>query len=240
MPLTKLSTNNLMDKLNINQWSEDDRPREKLSRIGADKLSSAELLAILIGSGSSDENAVDLMKKVLRNCGNSLKTLGRMSIDSLTEYKGIGEAKAITILAACELGKRRQQEEVGERPDLSDASKIYEYLLPRMQDLDREQGIILLLDNHFRPKDEPIVISQGGLTETSIDVRMIIRHALLANATVVVLAHNHPSGNTHPSHADDTITNQVNEACRLMRIHLADHVIITDGNYYSYRENGKM
>jgi len=227
-------------KLKINQWSEEDRPREKLGRLGAGALSSAELLAILIGSGSADENAVELMQKVLHGCGNSLKSLGRMTVDDLKRYKGIGEAKAITILAACELGKRRQQEGAAERLDLSSAQSIYEYLHPKMQDLPTEEAWILLLNHNFKLIGDAIRLSQGGLTETAVDVRLIVRHAIMNNATVVVLAHNHPSNNVRPSHNDDNITRQVGDALRLMRLHLADHLIITDGNYYSCQEHGKL
>lgn len=228
------------DKLNINQWSTEDRPREKMERLGAAALSSAELLAILIGSGSTDENAVDLMKKIMRNCGNSLKTLGRMSIEELKTYKGIGEAKAITILAACELGRRRQEEEVRQRLDMSSARSIYEYLRPKMQDLYTEEAWILLLNHNFKMIGEAIRLSQGGLTETAVDVRLIVKHAILNNATIVILAHNHPSGNKRPSHDDDRMTSQVKEGLRLMRLHLADHIIVTDGDYYSYNEQGKL
>lgn len=228
------------DKLNINQWSEEDRPREKLERLGPAALSSAELLAILIGSGSPEENAVDLMKKVLNNCGNSLKTLGRMSIEELKTYKGIGEAKAITILAACELGRRRQEEEAKERLNLSSTQTIYEYMHPKVQDLSTEEAWILLLNNNFKLITDAICLSHGGLTETAVDVRLVVKHALLNNATVVILVHNHPSGNTHPSRDDDRITKQVKEGLQLMRLYLADHIIITDGDYYSYKENGKL
>lgn len=226
--------------MNINEWSIEDRPREKLDRLGPAALSSAELLAILIGSGSPKENAVQLMQKVMHDCSDSLKTLGRMSIDELKQYNGIGEAKAITILAACELGKRRQEEEVKERLDMGEASSIFEYMRPKMQDLSTEEAWILLLNHNFKLITDAVRISQGGLTETAVDVRIIVKHALLNNATVVVLLHNHPSGNTHPSTNDNRITKEVNEALRLMRIHFADHIIITDGDYYSYRENGKL
>ncbi len=228
------------DKLNINQWNEDDRPREKMMRLGAGALSSAELLAILIGSGSPKENAVDLMKKILRNCNDSLKTLGRMSIDNLKEYNGIGDAKAITILAACELGKRRQEEEVKERLDMSDAKSIYEYMHAKVQDLATEEAWILLLNHNFKLITDAIRLSQGGLTETAVDVRIIVKHAIMNNATVVVLMHNHPSGNTRPSQNDNHITQTVKNGLNLMRIHFADHIILTDGDYYSYRENGKL
>lgn len=225
--------------MNINEWNIEDRPREKMERLGPAALSSAELLAILIGSGSPKENAVQLMQKVLRGCDDSLKALGRMSTDELKAYNGIGDAKAITILAACELGKRRQEEEVKERLDFSSAESIYEYMHPKMQDLSTEEAWILLLNHNFKHINT-VRLSQGGLTETAVDVRLIVKHAILNDATVVVLLHNHPSGNTRPSSNDSRITKEVNDALRLMRLHFADHIIITDGDYYSYRENGKL
>lgn len=226
--------------MNINEWNIEDRPREKMERLGAGALSSAELLAILIGSGSTKENAVQLMQKVMRDCGDSLKALGRMSIDELRTYNGIGDAKAITILAACELGKRRQEEEVKERLDLSSAQSIYEYMHPKMQDLATEEAWILLLNHNFKLITEAIRLSHGGLTETAVDVRVIVKHAILNNATVVVLLHNHPSGNIQPSGNDNRITREVKEALKLMRIHFADHIIVTDSGFYSYQENGRL
>ncbi|MBO4786772.1 MAG: hypothetical protein J5510_06870, partial [Prevotella sp.] len=181
----------LNSKLNINQWSKEDRPREKLMRLGAEALSNAELLAILIGSGNTEESAVDLMKKILTDCKNSLNSLGKMSIKELMEYKGIGEAKAITILAACELGKRRQSEEVAKRKDLGSADAIYQYMHPKMQDLDKEEAWLIMLNQNYKLiKAERI--SQGGFTETAVDVRVIVRNAVLNNATIVALVHNHP------------------------------------------------
>lgn len=227
-------------KMSITQWDKSDRPREKMMAKGASALSNAELLAILIGSGTAEESAVDLMRRIMSNCNDSLNTLGKKSIDELKSYKGIGEAKAITILAACELGKRRQQEGVPERLDMSNAKAVYEYLHPRMQDLATEEAWILLLNHNFKLMCDAVRISQGGLTETSMDVRLVVKNAILKNATIVVLAHNHPSNNPHPSRDDDRITKQIKDALQLMRIHLADHVIVTDGDYYSYNENGKL
>lgn len=226
-------------KLNINQWAEEDRPREKLARYGAEALSDAELLAILIGSGSTKESAVDLMRRVLSDCNNNLNTLGKKSIRDLQEYNGVGEAKAIIILAACELGKRRQLEKAEERQDLSSATAIYNHLHPVMQDLDVEEAWILLMNQNFKLIKKQR-ISHGGISETAVDVRIIVKEAILNNATIVALAHNHPSNNLRPSSFDDRLTEQVKKACELMRLHFADHVIITDGNYYSYREEGKI
>ena len=229
---------NKATKLTIADWAEDDRPREKLARLGAAALSNAELLAILIGSGSTDESAVGLMKRVLSDCNNNLNTLGKRTIADLTRYKGMGPAKAITILAACEIGKRRQLEKAEERPDLGSATAIYNHLHPLMQDLDTEEAWILLMNQNFKLiKRERI--SHGGISETAVDVRIIIREALLNNATIVALAHNHPSQNPRPSRDDDRLTQRVKQACEVMRIYFADHIIVTDGRYYSYREEAQ-
>ena len=228
-----------MKQLSINKWAEDDRPREKLITLGAQSLSNAELLAILIGSGSVNESAVDLMKRVMNNCNNNLNSLGKMSIDALTSYKGIGTAKAVSIIAACELGKRRQLEKAEEREKITSSEDIYQLMLPQMQDLYTEEMWILLLNNQYKLiKKERI--SAGGLTQTSVDVRIIIKQALLNNATVIAICHNHPSQNIFPSVADDNITNKVSDACKLMNIHLLDHVIVTDGAFYSYRDHAKL
>ena len=226
------------EKLNINQWAEEDRPREKLMRQGAEALSDAELLAILVGSGSTKETAVELMKRVLSECDNNLNTLGRMTISELCKYNGIGEAKAITIIAACELGKRRQHEKVKERKKISNSQDIYEYMHPMMQDLNTEEAWVLLMNQNFK-LIKSARISRGGITETSVDVRIIIKEAVLANATVIALCHNHPSGNIEPSAEDNRITEKVRMACKTMRLHFLDHVIVTDGGYYSFHDNGR-
>ncbi len=225
-------------KLTINRWAEEDRPREKMARLGTDALSNAELLAILIGSGSTKESAVDLMKRVLNDCHNNLNTLGKMGIHDLCLYNGIGEAKAITILAACELGKRRQAETPEERPSLDSATKIYRNMHPTMQDLDVEEFWILLMNQHYQ-LIKKVRISHGGITETAVDVRIIIREAVLANATILAACHNHPSGSLTPSRQDEALTKAISNACNLMRIRFMDHVIVTDGQYYSFHEAGK-
>ena len=227
-----------MEKLNINQWAEEDRPREKMAVLGADHLTNAELLAILIGSGSQKESAVDLMKRLLADCNNNLNTLGKMTIRELCDYKGIGEAKAISILAACELGKRRQAGSAEERPDLGTATLIYNHMRPKLQDLDVEEFWVLLLNQHYR-LIKKVRISHGGITETSVDIRIVMKEAVLANCTILAVCHNHPSGNLSPSKADDELTQSLKRACELMQIHFLDHVIITDGQYYSYHEQGK-
>ena len=227
------------ERLTIAHWSEDDQPREKLRDNGPQALSDAELLAILIGSGTPGVSAVDLMQDILHDCRNNLNTLGKMTIRQLCEYKGIGEAKAITILAACELGKRRQMEKPEERPDLGTAIKIYNHMHPILQDSDVEEFWLLLMNQNHR-LIKKLRISHGGITEVSVDIRIIMREAVLANATILAVCHNHPSGNLRPSTADNDLTNQLQRACQLMRIHFMDHVIITDGNYFSYNETGRL
>lgn len=226
-------------KLNINQWAEEDRPREKMERLGPQALSDAELLAILIGSGSSKEDAVSLMKRILADCNNNLNTLGKKSIHDLCQYNGVGPAKAITIMAACELGKRRQQEKVEERPDLGTATKIYNHMHPILQDKDVEEFWILLMNQNHRLIKE-VCISHGGISEVSVDIRIIMREAVLCNTTILAVCHNHPSGNIRPSQADNDLTESIRRACDVMRIHFSDHVIVTDGHYFSYRESGRI
>jgi DNA repair protein RadC len=228
-----------MDKLNINQWAEEDRPREKLMRLGPSALTDAELLAILVGSGSTKEDAVTLMRHILADCNNNLNTLGKLTIRDLCRYNGVGEAKAITILAACELGKRRQSGKPEERPDLGTATLIYNYMHPQLQDLDVEEFWLLLMNQNHRLIKQ-IRISHGGITETAVDIRIIIREAVLANATMLAICHNHPSGSLRPSPMDNDLTTSIQRACQLMRIKFLDHVIITDGAYYSYCETGRV
>lgn len=228
-----------MDKLTINRWAEEDRPREKLMRMGPAALSDAELLAILVGSGSTKEDAVSLMKRILADSHNNLNTLGKMTIHQLCDYKGIGEAKAITILAACELGKRRQMEKPEERPDIGTATRIYNHMRPIMQDLDVEEFWLLLMNQNGRLIKQ-MRISHGGITEVAVDIRIIMREAVLSNATMLAVCHNHPSGNLRPSKMDNDLTASLNTACQLMRIKLLDHVIVTDGSYFSYHESGRI
>ena len=227
----------MSDKLNINQWSEDDRPRERLERLGAQALSDAELLAILVGSGSTKEDAVSLMKRILSDCQNNLNTLGKLTIRDLCQYNGIGPAKAITILAACELGKRRQAEKPQERPDLGTATLLYNYMHPKMQDLDTEEFWLLLMNQNYRLIKE-LRIAHGGITEVAVDIRLLLKEALLCNATILAVCHNHPSGSIRPSRADNDLTQRILRACQLMNIKFLDHVIVTDGLYYSYHESG--
>ena len=226
-------------KLTIANWSPDDQPREKLRDKGPQSLSNAELLAILVGSGTTGVSAVELMQKILSDCNNNLNTLGKMTIRELMGYKGVGEAKAITILAACELGKRRQIEKAEERPELSTATRIYNHMHPVMQDFDVEEFWVLYLNQAHR-LIKKMRIAHGGISEVSVDVRIIMREAVLCNATIIVACHNHPSGSIRPSKQDDALTQQLKRACDVMRLYLMDHVIVADGQYFSYHEEGKL
>ena len=227
-----------MEKLTINRWAEEDRPREKMTSKGAQALSNAELLAILIGSGSDEDSAVGLMQKVLAAYDNSLDRVGRLSVGELCQFKGIGPAKAVTILAACELGRRRAVEQP-ERRQVRSAKQVYDYFYPTMRDLTVEECHVLLL-NQSAVVIDSVRIGMGGLTETVVDIRVILREALLKRATSLILCHNHPSGNLRPSTHDDRLTRQVQEAARLLNLTLADHVIFTDNGYYSYADEGRL
>ena len=231
--------NEELNRLSINHWAEADRPREKLEKLGAAALSDAELLAILIGSGTADESAVDLMKRILNDCKNNLNTLGKLSIRDLTTYKGIGPAKAISLLAACELGKRRQNAAAEKAPLLDNAKKVYQFMHTKIQDLHIEEGWMLMIKQNFR-LIEAKRISIGGLTMAPVDIRLMMKEALLKNTTILAFCHNHPSGSTNPSREDDKLTTSIQKACSVLHIHFADHVILADGSYFSYREEGEL
>ena len=229
----------MTERLTITQWAEEDRPREKMMFHGVSALSNAELLAILIGSGNTEESAVGLMRKVLADYSNNLNELGKASIDELCRYKGIGPAKAITILAASELGKRRKEEKVEERVAILSSKDVYECFYPLMCDLPTEECWVLLLNQASKIIDK-VKIGAGGLNATAVDVRCILREALLKRASAIALCHNHPSGNIRPSREDDRLTQQVNQASQCMNIRLVDHVILTDGAFYSYADEGRI
>ena len=228
-----------MDKLNINQWAEEDRPREKMMQKGAEALSDAELLAILIGSGNTEESAVALMQRVLAACHNDLNRLSKWEVRDFSRFKGLGPAKSITIMAALELGKRRKQQERPERAAVRSSADVYELFHPLLCDLAVEEFWVLLLNQASKVIDK-VRISRGGIDQTSADVRTILREALLQRATQIILVHNHPSGNPQPSAEDKRLTEQAKKAAQTMNIHLADHVIVTDGQYISFNDEGLL
>lgn len=228
-------------KLNINQWAVEDRPREKMMAHGASALSDAELLAILIGSGNTDETAVELMRRVLAKCENDLARLGKMDLAQLCSFKGIGPAKAITILAASELGKRRAAltDMVKERKRITSSKDIYNYFHPLMCDLPIEECWVILLNQALKVIDR-VKISAGGLAGTAVDIRCVLREAILRRATAIALCHNHPSGNVRPSVEDNRLTEQLSRSAALMNIRFIDHIVLTDGSYYSYADEGLL
>lgn len=230
---------NMTERLTITQWAEEDRPREKMMMHGASALSNAELLAILIGSGNAEESAVELMRKVLNDYHNNLNELGKASIDDLCRYKGIGSAKAISILAASELGKRRKEEAIKERVTILSSKDVYDCFYPLMCDLPTEEFWVLMLNQASKIIDK-VKISAGGLSATAVDVRCILREALVKRASAIVLCHNHPSGNIRPSKEDDLLTRHVAQASECMDIRLVDHIILTDGAFYSYSDEGRI
>ena len=226
-------------RLSIKQWAPEDRPTERLQRLGAESLTDAELLAILIGSGTQQYSAVDIGNQVMSRFNHNLNTLGKARFDEILNIEGVGTQTACKILAAVELGKRRQIATPELHPDMGTATRIYNYMLPKMQDLQAEEFHILLMNNNYK-LIKSVKISQGGISETSVDVRIIMREAVLSNATILAAVHNHPSGRLTPSRYDDELTKSIKCACEVMRIHFSDHVIVTDGAYYSYHEQGKI
>lgn len=229
----------MKEKLTINQWAEEDRPREKMLDKGIGALTDAELLAILIGSGNTEETAVELMRRVLASCNHNLNELGKLTVDDLCTYKGIGPAKAISICAASELGKRRKLSELTERNQVTCSTDVYNLMHPLMCDLPTEECWVLLLNQSNKVIDK-VKISSGGISETSVDVRCVLREALIKRAVSIILCHNHPSGNTRPSKEDDKLTSKMRQAGEYMNINLADHLIVCDGHYYSYVDEGRF
>ena len=223
----------------IKDLSVEERPREKLLAKGVGALTVSELLAIIIGGGTTTQTAVELMQGIMSDCENSLVNLSRMTVGDLMRYRGIGEARALSIVAAAEIGRRRSEEKVSDRQPFQKSSTVYEYMRSKIQDLDHEESWVLLLNNSMR-LIKCVKLSNGGLTETSVDIRQILKHALLSGATCFILVHNHPSGAPKPSIADAEITRRLMQAGEVMKIRLMDHVIVTDGDYYSFAENGRM
>ena len=221
----------------IKSCAEDDRPRERMLQKGAASLSDAELLAILISSGTRERSALDLARDTLAMAGGNLRELGRLSIQELQKTKGIGEARAITIAAALELGRRRQVAEGLQRNAITQSSDAAEVVMPLLQDLNHEVFCVIYLNQASRIIRYEM-LSSGGLTGTVADIRMILKQALLYNANRVILAHNHPSGNLKPSEADKILTSKVKESAELMDIKLLDHLIIAGSQYLSMADEG--
>lgn len=226
-------------KVTIKSWAEEDRPREKLLLQGRRSLTDAELIAILIGSGNRNETAVELSRRILRDHQNDLDKLGKLTVVDLSRFKGIGEAKAISIIAALELGRRRKEAEVPVRYQIGNSSDVYKILLPVFADLDHEEFWILLL-NRGNKVTARHLISKGGQAGTVADPKIIFNTALQHRAASIILAHNHPSGNLKPSTADIALTNKLVSAGQLLDLAVLDHLIIADKGYYSFADEGMI
>lgn len=221
----------------IRNWAEDDKPREKMMLKGRESLSDAELIAVLIGSGSRNESAVELSKRLLNSVNNNLNALGKLSIKQLMTFKGIGEAKAVSIIAATELGRRRRAEETLELRKITSSKSVFEVMQPIVGELPYEEFWVLYLNNSNKIVYKS-QLSKGGITGTFVDVRIIFKTALEQNAVGLILCHNHPSGKLMPSEADKQITQKVKEAGKNLDISVLDHIIVVEHGYYSFADEG--
>jgi DNA repair protein RadC len=225
------------NSFSIKHWSEDDKPREKLMLKGKGVLSDAELIAILIGSGSKNESAVQLSKRIVASVNHNLNALGKLSLKQLMEFKGIGEAKAITIQAALELGRRRRAEEAVELTRITSSKVVFDIMHPIIGELNHEEFWILYLNNSNKVTYKG-QLSKGGMTATIVDTRLVYKMAIEQNATGIILVHNHPSGALNPSDADIQMTKKIKKAGETLDIQVLDHLIITEKNYYSFLDEG--
>ncbi|KAF2519846.1 JAB domain-containing protein [Flavobacterium salilacus subsp. salilacus] len=223
----------------IKHWAEDDKPREKLMQKGKTALSDAELIAILIGSGSRNESAVELSKRILASVDNNLNALGKLSLQQLMQFKGIGEAKAISIAAAMELGRRRREEDGIDLKQITSSRAVFQIMQPIIGELPHEEFWIIYLNNSNKViyKNQ---LSKGGITGTVVDVRIVFKTALEQNAVGIIVVHNHPSGNLRPSDEDKNITRQLKTAGKSLNISVLDHVIVTENGYYSFADEGVL
>jgi len=222
--------------VSIKNWKEDDRPREKLLSKGKNSLSDAELIAILIGSGNREESAVGLAKRILTFTSNNLNQLGKLSVNDLTQFKGIGGAKAISIITALELGRRRRLEEALERPKINSSKAVFDIMQPILGELNHEEFWVLYLNNSNKIiyKNQ---LSSGGITGTLVDVRMLFKKALELSSVAVILCHNHPSGSLKPSKSDIDLTKKIQEAGKSLDIKILDHLLITEKAYFSFADS---
>lgn len=225
--------------LTIKSWAEDDRPREKLITKGRQALSDSELLAILLASGSRDETAVQLAQRILKENKNSINELAKLQLNDFKKYKGVGEAKAVTIAAALEIGRRRTDESCEEKVKIVSSKSAYGILKSKLTDLPHEEFWVL-----FMSRSNSVIktecISRGGISGTVVDIRLILKPAIECLASAIILAHNHPSGNLKPSHEDINLTKKIKEAAKLMDISLQDHLIIGDQAYLSFADEGLL
>lgn len=225
------------ERLSIKKWAQDDRPREKLLQKGKLSLSDSELIAILIGSGSRNESAVELSKRILSSTKNNLSELGKLSVAQLCKFKGIGEAKAVSIVAALELGRRRRIEEALEQQKITSSLSVFELMQPVIGELPHEEFWIIYLNNSNKVIDQ-LQISKGGITGTLVDVRLTLKKALELGATSLILVHNHPSGSLNASEADKQLTKKLKTASESLDIKILDHLIVTEKSYFSFADEG--
>lgn len=228
-----------MKKLAIKSWAQEDRPREKLLLKGKNTLSDAELIAILISSGNRQESALDLSKRILQSVGNNLNKLSKLSIEELLQFKGIGEAKATTIVTALEFGKRKQFEEKQKTPKITSSFDVAKIMQPLVGDLEHEEFWVLYLNNSNKVLAKQ-QISKGGLTATLVDIRIILKKALELFAIGLILCHNHPSGKLQPSKSDIELTEKIKKATLTLDLKLLDHLIITEKAYFSFTDEGVL
>lgn len=221
----------------IKNWSDDDKPREKLMQKGKSVLSNAELIAILIGSGGRNESAVELSKRILASVNNNLNDLGKISTKQLMQFKGIGEAKAVTIAAALEIGRRRRGERLEKIDTITSSKSVFELLQPNLGELQHEEFWIVYLNNSNKILHSA-QLSKGGITGTLVDVRLVMKQALELGSVALILAHNHPSGTLKPSKADKEITQKLKIAAEILDIKVLDHLIITQKDYFSFADEG--
>lgn len=217
----------------------DERPEFKAANYGFDTLSNTELLSMIINRGAGITESLSQARQLMNIADGSLSNLAKLSMDEMQVVQGIGDCKALAVLAAIELGKRRALERMPTKPDLGSSLAIYNYMLPQMADLKVEQAHAIFMNQKFR-LIKSVKLSQGGITETSVDIRILMREAVMSGATIMAFVHNHPSGNTQPSKADDVLTQQIAKASQIMRIFFMDHVIVTDGSFYSYHDKGRL
>lgn len=217
----------------------DERPEFKAANYGFDTLSNTELLSMIINRGAGTTESLSQARQLMNIADGSLSNLAKLSMDEMQVVQGIGDCKALAVLAAIELGKRRALERMPTKPDLGSSLAIYNYMLPQMADLKVEQAHAIFMNQNFR-LIKSVKLSQGGITETSVDIRILMREAVMSGATIMAFVHNHPSGNTQPSKADDMLTQQIAKASQIMRIFFMDHVIVADGSFYSYHDKGRL
>jgi len=228
---------NYSKNISIKDWADDDRPREKLLIKGKGALSDAELVAILIASGNRDESAVELSKRILQSLGNNLNRLAKLSVNDLMKFKGIGKAKAISIIASLELGRRRRTADVLEKDNVGGSKDAFQILQLKLEDLPHEEFWIVLLNRANKVIDTKLV-SRGGVSSTVVDSKVIFNYALESLASAIILAHNHPSGNLKPSNSDIRLTKKIVAAGKIMEVPVLDHIIVGDNDYFSFADEG--